>query len=129
MEKMSILQNINDIQDYRHSPFFHAIHHALNRSDLSNSLQEKSLQSAIKAMVFLQRIEGIGTPTSVVVDEDGFVILQWRCSDEGTLLTFSNDDWASYSIRTPGGTYGSNITEFNPTMEIPNDLIDTLKKH
>jgi hypothetical protein len=97
-----------------------AIRATHSRTVLDNDVVESARRAVDEACAFVERELPNYSPT-VMLSDDGVVMLQWRSPDTGVLLIFTGDGTGSFSIKKPGGRYSEGTEEFSIAGAIPVD--------
>jgi hypothetical protein len=103
------------------SPLVRTIRIVHARAVLESGAAETAQRAVGDACAFVERAIPNYRP-SVMLSDDGAVLLQWRKADRGVLLIFTGDGTANFSLKEPGGRYTSGGDEFSIAGSVPTKI-------
>ena len=92
---------------------------------LEDEAIEIAQRSVNDACVFVERELPDAAP-SVMLSDDGVLMLQWRNADQGVLLIFTGDGTGSVSIKLRGGIYSVPGDDFSIDDKLPASAQDAI---
>ena len=103
---------------------------ALQRAYIDLDTEGKAVAAdAIKAgFAFAHALGDVELEARVFVTDDGLIGMQWRRDHEGVLVSVGANGESTYSIKKLGGSYSSNIVQFDAYSGVPGELRDAISQ-